>query len=64
MTGAEIGVYRCACCGEDNETIVDPSGGFNQKYVEDCSVCCRSNVLRITVDPETGSVFVESEPES
>lgn len=64
MDGEEIGSYRCAYCGEPNETLVDPTGGLRQKYVEDCSVCCRPNVLRIMVDPETSSVTVEPEPES
>lgn len=64
MTEANSGSYQCAYCGEPNETVVDPSGGFRQTYVEDCAVCCRPNVLRILIDPETESVSVESEPES
>lgn len=64
MTEAESGSYQCAYCGESNETVVDPTGGSRQVYVEDCAVCCRPNVLRILIDPENATVTIESEPES
>ncbi len=32
--------------------MVDASGGNDQSYVEDCQVCCRPNVLRISYDSE------------
>jgi hypothetical protein len=44
--------YRCAYCGEENETLVDPTGGPEQAYTEDCEVCCRPNALRIHISPE------------
>jgi hypothetical protein len=53
--------YYCAVCGEANETFVDESNGLRQQYVEDCAVCCRPNVLRVVIDPETNEVVVESE---
>ncbi len=37
--------FQCAGCGEWNETVVDPSAGALQSYVEDCQVCCKPNVL-------------------
>jgi len=40
--------FQCAGCGEWNETFVDPSNGTKQTYIEDCQVCCKPNVLRIT----------------
>ena len=55
------GRYTCAVCGEENETLVDPSAGSLQTYVEDCAVCCRPNVLRIRIDESNGAVMVESE---
>jgi len=64
MTEANSGSYQCAYCGELNETVVDPTGGPRQMYVEDCAVCCRPNVLHILIDPENPSVSIESEPES
>ncbi|MEX1139454.1 MAG: CPXCG motif-containing cysteine-rich protein [Bacteroidota bacterium] len=64
MTEAKSGSYHCVYCGESNETVVDPTGGSRQVYVEDCTVCCRPNVLRILIDPENDSISIESEPES
>ncbi len=42
--------YQCACCGQENETFVDPAGGSKQTYTEDCAVCCRPNVLHVQID--------------
>ena len=53
--------FRCAVCGELNETFVDESAAANQEYVEDCQVCCRPNILRIHIDEETKEVRVEAE---
>ena len=54
--------YRCAYCGEEIETAVDPSAGRNQSYTEDCSVCCRPNVLHIIISDEHNiSLSVEFE---
>jgi hypothetical protein len=39
--------FQCAGCAEWNETIVDPSSGREQTYVEDCQVCCKPNVLHV-----------------
>ena len=41
--------FTCAYCGVLVETSVDISAGVGQRYVEDCEVCCRPNVLDITV---------------
>ena len=54
-------IFHCAVCGELNETFVDESAGASQKYVEDCQVCCRPNVLRISINEENGEVQVENE---
>lgn len=42
--------FQCAGCGEWNVTTVDESAGRNQNYVEDCQVCCKPNLLRVTYD--------------
>lgn len=55
--------YPCAACGEANETEFDPSGGLEQQYTEDCHVCCRPNLLTISVDPETRMVTLANELE-
>ena len=31
----------CPYCGETVEIVLDPAGGAQQEYVEDCEVCCR-----------------------
>ena len=56
-----IATYICAVCGEEIETVVDESQGLEQEYIEDCAVCCRPNVLRVRVDPETETAEITSE---
>jgi len=53
--------YTCAFCGESNLTFVDLSAGWRQSYVEDCQICCRPNLLRLSVDEETLAVTIDSE---
>lgn len=52
--------YQCATCGETVETIVDESAGSAQNYIEDCTVCCRPNMLHVRID-ENDEVVIESE---
>jgi hypothetical protein len=44
--------YECAFCGEENEVLVDPSGGPRQTFTEDCTVCCRPNLITLSIDEE------------
>lgn len=55
--------WYCARCGEINETLVDPSAGFEQEYVEDCAVCCRPNVIFINIDEESLRLTLRNELE-
>jgi len=55
--------YDCRSCGEPNETLVDPSGGQQQTYTEDCMVCCRPNLLRILISQE-GEVRMDVEADA
>ncbi len=59
----DCAVFACACCGEPNEIDVDLSAGREQVYVEDCQVCCRPNLLRVSFD-RGHRVRVDTEPES
>ncbi|HTK81020.1 MAG TPA: CPXCG motif-containing cysteine-rich protein [Bacteroidota bacterium] len=52
--------YQCAYCGEQNETMVDPGGGDRQNYIEDCAVCCRPNVLYVSISVE-GEIVIRAE---
>jgi len=42
----------CPYCGEVVEITLDPSGGGDQEYVEDCEVCCRPWRVHLTYDEE------------
>jgi len=55
--------FQCAGCGEWNDTPVDESAGRTQRYVEDCQVCCKPNVLEIAYHPETGEFCITAELE-
>jgi hypothetical protein len=54
--------YQCAFCGEENEVWVDAGGGPRSQLTEDCAVCCRPNLITITVDRD-GAVFLNTEQE-
>ena len=54
--------YVCGACGEEIVVPIDLSAGAEQDYVEDCPVCCRPNVIHLTVDSQ-GRVNVSSELE-
>ncbi len=55
--------YFCAGCGEWNEIAVDESAGSRQRYVEDCQVCCKPNVLRVSWDAGAGEFVIDAELE-
>ncbi len=55
--------FQCAGCGEWNETTIDPSAGSKQTYVEDCQVCCKANVLRVTWNKSAGEYTILAELE-
>jgi hypothetical protein len=44
--------YDCAFCGEANEVFVDTGAGRRQTFTEDCTVCCRPNLITLTVDDD------------
>ena len=56
--------FTCAYCGEKNDTFLDPDGGKQQEYVEDCQVCCRPNVLRVIFSADAQEATIEAEPEN
>ena len=55
--------YLCDACGEEIVIPIDFSAGARQRYVEDCPVCCRPNVVYLEIDVE-GDVHIWSEPEA
>ena len=56
--------YSCAFCGEDNEVLVDPSGGRRQTFTEDCTVCCRPNLITLVFDGDDVRLDVVQEYEA
>lgn len=54
--------YVCDSCGEEIVVPIDPSQGTEQHYVEDCPVCCRPNMLHISLDA-SGQVRVDAQAE-
>jgi hypothetical protein len=50
--------YACAFCGEENALIPDGTGGRRQRFTEDCTVCCRPNLITLTFDDD-GNVEIE-----
>ena len=42
----------CPWCGEAVNISLDPAGGGEQEYVEDCEVCCRPSRVRVHYDDE------------
>lgn len=55
--------YVCDSCGEEIVIPVDPSGGSEQEYVEDCPVCCHPNVIRVEFDNRGQPAIVLSQHE-
>ena len=55
--------FQCAGCGEWNDVVVDHSAGFQQQYVEDCQVCCKPNVLRVSYNEDLQGFEIEAELE-
>lgn len=53
--------YTCGYCGERNETLIDPSAGLMQSYVEDCAVCCHPNVLTVRINRANGEISLEAQ---
>jgi predicted RNA-binding Zn-ribbon protein involved in translation (DUF1610 family) len=56
------GSYICPACGEEIVIPIDASAGRSQRYVEDCPVCCRANVIFVEFDEDYG-VHVRAEGE-
>ena len=52
----------CPYCGEQISVLVDNSLP-EQRYVEDCQVCCRPIVLDVSVDAH-GDVILEARSEN
>ena len=54
--------YVCDSCGEEIVIPIDLTAGRDQRYVEDCPVCCSPNTISVAVDPD-GQVTLTSHSE-
>ena len=54
-------IVFCPYCGESNEIALDPAGGDDQEYVEDCQVCCRPWQVHLHFN-DTGAAEISLEP--
>jgi hypothetical protein len=52
---------QCPYCGESIEILVDDSAG-DQRYIEDCQVCCLPITIAVSVD-EAGGLRVDASGE-
>lgn len=61
--GADEGAYVCPTCGERIVIPLDVSAGAEQRYVEDCPVCCNPNVVHVEFfgEGEAPRVWAEAE---
>lgn len=55
----QLAEYTCPTCGESIQIGVDPTAGSNQRYIEDCPVCCNPNAIEVTFDRQ-GNADVEA----
>ena len=53
-------IIQCPYCGESIEILVDDSAG-DQRYIEDCQVCCRPISITVVVDDGQRRVQARSE---
>jgi hypothetical protein len=59
---ADEGAYVCPTCGERIVIFLDPSAGAEQRYVEDCPVCCNPNIIQVEFfEGDALSVWAERE---
>ncbi len=45
--------FVCAYCGAENEVEFDPAEGLKVDLHEDCWVCCRPNLVHVSIDEDT-----------
>ncbi|MCK4865445.1 MAG: CPXCG motif-containing cysteine-rich protein [Gammaproteobacteria bacterium] len=53
---------NCPYCGEEIQLIIDCSI-LEQKYIEDCQVCCQPINIFISIENDTVQIHIASENE-
>ncbi len=49
--------FSCPYCGVELSIRLDPSGGTQQNFIQDCEVCCRPIQLTVRFEGEDVSEF-------
>ena len=49
----------CPYCGEPIQLWIDLGGGGEQRYVEDCSVCCRPIEVVVAIGETEDDVSID-----
>ena len=62
MTALDSHSISCPYCGEGIDVLIDYSVE-QQRYVEDCSVCCQPIILTINIDAQQ-QVSIDAEREN
>ena len=60
---ADEGSYVCPTCGETIVIPLDRSQGDDQRYGEDCPVCCNPNLIHVEFDADWDRPRVWAEAE-
>ena len=42
--------FSCPYCGQNNELLLDLTGGSYQELIVDCEVCCAPIVVRLKIN--------------
>jgi hypothetical protein len=54
-------IVYCPYCGESVEIALDAGGGADQRYIQDCEVCCRPWQVLVRYASD-GTATVDLEP--
>ena len=59
----EEATVTCPYCGEPITLLIDCSAG-DQRYIEDCFVCCQPIAVSVETDPDGALLGVDAQPEN
>ena len=54
-TAETSATVHCPYCGQAVDIALDPAGGAEQEYVEDCQVCCQPWRVAVRYDDDGGA---------
>ena len=49
--------FSCPHCGVELSVRLDPSGGRQQRFIQDCEVCCKPIQIAVKFDGEEVTDF-------